>query len=67
MKFIGINDKNETSILQKRQEFESDFNNERTIQIYGDLCRDEEADDDVRQNFTNQLYEEMLQIDWLTL
>ncbi|GFX52191.1 ATP-dependent DNA helicase [Trichonephila clavipes] len=45
MKFIKIYDENVDLILQKRKEFESNIDIEKTLQICRELCREEDADD----------------------
>ncbi|GFW82169.1 helitron_like_N domain-containing protein [Trichonephila clavipes] len=45
MKFIKIYDENVDLILQKRKEFESNIDIEKTLQICRELCREEAADD----------------------
>ncbi|XP_044588824.1 ATP-dependent DNA helicase PIF1-like [Cotesia glomerata] len=47
MKFIRIYDENENQILERRKEFESDLDINKTIELCRKLCREnEEADDD---------------------
>ena len=46
MKFIKLHDDNIDLILQKRKEFESNKDIERTLQICRELCREENPDDD---------------------
>lgn len=45
MKFIKIYDENVDLILQKKKEFESNIDIEKTLQICRELCREEDADD----------------------
>ncbi|GFQ64918.1 helitron_like_N domain-containing protein [Trichonephila clavata] len=45
MKFIKLYDENVDLILQKRKEFESNIDIERTLQICRELCREEVPDD----------------------
>lgn len=45
MKFIRLYDENVDLILQKREEFESNIDIERTLQICRELCREEDPDD----------------------
>ncbi|GFV46177.1 helitron_like_N domain-containing protein [Trichonephila clavipes] len=45
MKFIKIYDENVDLILQKRKEFESNIDIEKTLEICRELCREEDADD----------------------
>ncbi|XP_024085470.1 uncharacterized protein LOC106661425 isoform X2 [Cimex lectularius] len=59
MKFIRIYDDNEDIILQRRKEFESDIDIDKTIQICRELCREETPmDEDEIQDVANRFPEE---------
>ncbi|GFU97642.1 ATP-dependent DNA helicase [Trichonephila clavipes] len=45
MKFIRLYDENVDLILQKRKEFESNIDIERTLQICRELCHEDVPDD----------------------
>lgn len=46
MKFINIYDENEALILERRKEFESNLDVEKTIEICRQLCREDGNPDD---------------------
>lgn len=46
MKFINIYDENGALILERRKEFESNLDIEKTIEICRQLCREDENPDD---------------------
>lgn len=58
MKFISIYDDNEDIILQRRKEFESNIDIDKTIQICRELCRDETPlDEDEIRDLANRFPE----------
>ena len=58
-KFITIYENNKDLILQRRKEFESNLDIDKTLQIYRELCREDDEDnvDDLQQH-ANLFFEE---------
>ncbi|GFY58394.1 ATP-dependent DNA helicase [Trichonephila inaurata madagascariensis] len=56
MKFITLHDNHENIILQRRKEFESNTDINKTMQICRELCREETPiSEDIIQNVANRI------------